>query len=131
MNKKMLLILASTFLMARSSSAETFIHHFFQEFDDLEKKLHQELNDLENRLYKVKTYKDEKAQKFLVQVDLPGVEKKDIKVTIDNKHGILTITAASKVEKTEEEKNEQNVSVQRSKSFAQSSLARQSLFQAV
>jgi HSP20 family protein len=109
MNKKMLLTIASTFLVANSSYAGFFTHDFFKEFEDFGSKFHN-----------INMYKNTKAQKFTVEVALPGFDKKDIKVKVDNKHGILTITAESKIEKAEEKKNEQNVYIYRSKSLAQS-----------
>ena len=104
----MLLAIASSFLVAHSSSASLFTHDFFKELDDLE-----------NRFSNINMYKNKKTQKFTVEVALPGFEKKDIKVTIDNKHGILSITAESKIEKEDEEKNEQNIYIHRSKSVKQ------------
>ena len=108
MNKKMLLALLSILLVSKSS-ANLFNQDFFKKLDDLE-----------NKFCNINMYKNKKTQKFTVEVALPGFEKKEIKVTIDTKHGILTIAAESKFEKEEEKKNEQNVYIHHSKSVKQS-----------
>ncbi len=109
MNKKVLATVVSAILFTSSSYAGFFTNDFFKELDSLG-----------NRFNNVNMYKNKKTQKFTVEVALPGFEKKEIKVKIDNKHGILTITAESKTEKEEEKKNEQNIYVYRSKSLSQS-----------
>jgi HSP20 family protein len=43
----------------------------------------------------------EKKGKYEITADLPGVDKKDLSVTLDN--GVLTIEASTEEEKTEEE----------------------------
>lgn len=108
MNKKMAFALASTFIIAGNSSAHLFNRNFFKELDDLE-----------NKFNNVSMYKNKKTQKFTVEIALPGFDKKDIKATIDNKSGLLSVTAETKIEEKEEEKNEQNIYVYKSKSTSQ------------
>jgi HSP20 family protein len=105
----MALALASTFIIAGNSSAHLFDRDFFAVF-----------NDLENKFNDVNMYKNKKTQKFTVEIALPGFDKKDIKVTIDNKSGTLAVTAEHKEEEKEEKKNEQNVYIYKSKSISQS-----------
>ncbi len=110
MNKKKFLALACISLVTSNSSAHLLSRDFFTEFDSMERLVN-------SKLSKVSMYKNEKAQKFTIEIALPGFEKKDIKVTIDNKSGILTVTAESKIEEKEEEKNEKNIYIQRSESI--------------
>jgi len=110
MNKKELLALACFSLAAGNSSANIFSRDFFSDLDSMEQRISRKFS-------KVSMYKNEKTQKFTVVIALPGFEKKDIKVTIDNKDGILTITAERKIEEKEEKKNEKNVYIQRSESI--------------
>jgi HSP20 family protein len=65
----------------------------------------------------VNMYKNKKTQKFTIEIALPGFDKKDIKVKIDNNTGLLTITAESKLEQKEEEKNEKNIYIHKSQSI--------------
>jgi len=44
---------------------------------------------------------EERENEFLVSVDIPGVEKKDVKVSLEN--NILTIKGERKMERSEEE----------------------------
>ena len=110
MNKKELLALTCISLVAGNTSAHIFSRDFFKELDSIER-------FMDNQLNNVNMYKNEKTQKFTIEVALPGFEKKDIKLTIDNKNGILTITAENKNEEKEEEKNEKNIYIHRSKSI--------------
>lgn len=109
MNKKLTLTLvAFVFLSANSSHASLFSRNFFRELDDLE-----------NKFSNVSMYKNKKTQKFTVDISLPGFNKQDIKVTIDNKSGLLSVTAEHKEEDQEEKMNEQNVYVYKSKTTSQ------------
>lgn len=110
MNKKEFLALACISLISGKSSAHLLSRDFFSDLDSMERRI-------ESKFSKVSMYKNEKTQKFTVEIALPGFEKKDIKVTIDNKSGILTITAEKKIEEKEEKKNEKNVYIQRSESI--------------
>lgn len=110
MNKKELLALACIFLATNSSSANLLSRNFFSDLDSMEQRI-------SSKFSKVSMYKNEKTQKFTIEIALPGFEKKDIKVTIDNKDGILTITAERKIEEKEEKKNEKNIYIQRSESI--------------
>lgn len=110
MNKKELLALAYISLIAGNSSAHIFSRDFFKELDSMDRFMNDRFNN-------INMYKNEKTQKFTIEVALAGFEKKDIKVTIDNKSGIITITAESKIEEKEEGKNEKNIYIHKSESI--------------
>ena len=113
MNKKKFLALACISLITSNASANLFSRNFFKE-----------LESMDNHFNRVNMYKNKKTQKFTIEVALPGFEKKDIKVTIDNKSGILTVTAERKVEEKEEKKNEKNIYIQRSESIEEEYFSR-------
>jgi len=54
----------------------------------------------------------EEQNQYIINAELPGVTKEDVKVTVDN--DILTITAERKNEINEEDKNKRYVRVERS-----------------
>lgn len=49
----------------------------------------------------------EEADQFVIEADIPGVEPKEIEISMEN--GVLTIKGERRIEKREEEKNYQRV----------------------
>ncbi len=113
MNKKALLAMLYISLIAGNSSAYIFSRDFFKELDSIDDFINDRFYN--TRFNDISMYKNEKTQKFTIEVALAGFEKKDIKVTIDNKSGILTIAAENKKEKKEEE--EKNIYIRKRKSI--------------
>jgi HSP20 family protein len=106
-------LLACALLTASNLSANFFGSDFFS--TDFFK----EINEMENKFNNISMYKNKKTQKFTVEVALPGFDKKDIKVKIDNNTGLLSVTAECKLEQKEEEKNEKNIYIHKSQSIEQ------------
>jgi len=61
---------------------------------------------------------EEKENEFAVTVDIPGVDKRDVKVSIEN--NLLTIKGERKVERTEEEEGTYHCSERSYGSFSRS-----------
>ena len=61
---------------------------------------------------------EERENEFVVSLDIPGVDKKDVKVTIEN--NLLTIRGERKVERTEEEEGRYHCSERSYGSFQRS-----------
>lgn len=80
----------------------------FREFDDMEKKLFGS-----GALVEFKTDIREKDGKYLLEADLPGFRKEDIRISLEG--GYMTITAVRKAEK--EEKDEKGKYIRSERSF--------------
>lgn len=109
MLKKMLLIsLLSGLITTTSLSAWLFdFDNFFKEFDKVENQILKTLTKINFSTTDISIYKSEKDQTFVVKASIPGFNKEDFKIKIDDK-GYLTISAENKKEQHSEEKDEKN-----------------------
>ena len=77
-------------------------------FDDVEHMMHQAFGNTLNNDYNGLSYSprmnvSETPSDYLVMMDLPGVEKKDVEVNLNN--GILTVSGERKTSKKSDENN--------------------------
>lgn len=74
--------------------------HFFDHFFSTTTETENKETDQEGPFFAPRIDLSEKEGQYLISAELPGVDKEDIHITLDN--GILSIEAESRDEKTEE-----------------------------